>query len=116
VPGVAADLETDCQLYLPPKTTGSEATVAQASATQITIGELLMPFVELRLPAGTDVLAPVPWPIFASTYKTDYVEVPKDSGRYYVVVYVEDAHKGFPNEYRVAFIRQLHYSGARPKT
>lgn len=34
----------------------------------------------------------------------DLVELPAGSGRWYTVVAVDDVAKGFPNEYRIAFI------------
>ena len=53
----------------------------------------------LRLPAATDVRFDPGWdgPI-------DTVEVPAGSGRFYLVLDVDDVAKGFDNEYRVALI------------
>lgn len=36
-----------------------------------------------------------------------YVEVPQGSGRYYVVVIVDDVAKGFTNEYRIGYLRKV---------
>jgi len=38
--------------------------------------------------------------------KVDLVECPAGSGRIYLVLYVDDAAKGFENEYRVAIVRK----------
>lgn len=55
----------------------------------------------LLCPATTDVR----WDPTA-TGKEDVVEVPRSSGRYYIVQYVDDVAKGFPNEYRIAALSQ----------
>lgn len=52
--------------------------------------------VYLLVPAGTDVRDNI------RSAAQDVVEVPASSGRFYRVLYVEDAGKGFPNEHRVA--------------
>jgi hypothetical protein len=36
----------------------------------------------------------------------DTVEIPAGSGRFYIVLMVEDVAKGFLNEHRMAFIRK----------
>lgn len=60
----------------------------------------------LLCPAGTDVR-----PQYMGTfdhpsghYLSDLVEVPAGSGRYYLVIEVDDTAKGFPNEYRHAVL------------
>lgn len=55
--------------------------------------------VYLLLPALTDIRGPV-----NATPGQDFVEVPAGSGRTYVVLSVEDAGKGFSNEYRFALL------------
>lgn len=55
--------------------------------------------VYLRLPAGTDIRFSI-----AGGPPLDTVEVPAGTGRFYLVAQVEDSHKGFANEYRVAVI------------
>lgn len=59
-----------------------------------TTGDDWAPPIALRLPALTDV------------QPQDTVECPAGSGRLYVVLGVEDLHKGFSNEYRVAGLLQ----------
>jgi hypothetical protein len=41
----------------------------------------------------------------------DFVEVPQGSGRWYVVMNVDDVGKGFPNEFRYATIGKI-FQGA----
>ena len=53
---------------------------------------------QLLCPKGTDIYPNEPG-AFA-----DLVEVPAGSGRYYAVWYVDDVGKGFPNEYRMAWL------------
>ncbi len=52
----------------------------------------------LLLPKGTDIRPS------HTTTPADAVQVPDDSGEYYVVSAVNDVAKGFPNEYRVAML------------
>jgi len=54
---------------------------------------------ELLVPALTDLRD---W----SQEQQSQVEVPSGSGRFYNVVVVDDVAKGFPNEYRIAFIHK----------
>jgi hypothetical protein len=56
-------------------------------------------FMMLLCPALTDIRAA--WNLLSP----DLVEVPKASGRFYDVVWVDDVGKGFANEYRLAFIQ-----------
>lgn len=59
----------------------------------------------LRLPALTDIkLAFMGADGFV--HSRTYVEVPAGTGRFYRVIDFDDAHKGFPNEYRVATLRK----------
>jgi len=53
---------------------------------------------QLLLPAGTDIRD-----VSNGDYN-DVVEVPSDSGRFYNVMGVDDAGKGFDNEHRIAII------------
>jgi hypothetical protein len=64
----------------------------------------------LLLPALTDVRPALPTdPTDPSGGVTisDQVEVPKGSGRIYVVLSADDIGKGFPNEHRAALIQML---------
>jgi len=54
----------------------------------------------LLLPALTDVRD-------GSVGQQDYVQIPAGSGRWYVVMLVEDVGKGFLNEYRTATIGKV---------
>lgn len=81
----APDFQFSCQLYL-----------ASRGLLDITPGVpgQWVPPIYLRLPAFTDI-RPV-----------DQVECPAGTGRLYLVRWVEDLHKGFPNEYRVGVLEQ----------
>jgi hypothetical protein len=85
VPPGTPDVDTDCQLY-----------IASRGLVDITPGDSTawVPPIYLRVPALTDIRP------------TDQVECPQHSGRMYSVRWVEDAHKGFPNEYRVGLLEQ----------
>lgn len=54
----------------------------------------------LLLPVGTDVRGPL------NATGSDGVECPRGSGRWYVVGWVDDVGKGFPNEHRCAVLYQ----------
>jgi hypothetical protein len=87
-PAIVTDPPTDifnCQLYVAPKG------FLDITPSQPT---LWVPPIWLRLPPLTD-LRP-----------GDEVECPAGSGRTYVTRWVEDLHKGFPNEYRVGLLEQ----------
>jgi len=56
----------------------------------------------LLLPAGTDVRD-----VDCDVTDSDFVEVPKGSGRWYIVLLVDDVGKGFDNEYRIAAIAKI---------
>lgn len=56
--------------------------------------------VTLLLPAGTDVRS------FPLNPVSDMVEVPKGTGRWYIVAFVDDIGKGFANEHRCAVLGQ----------
>jgi len=62
----------------------------------------------LLCPAGSDIRD---WACFdgLAMDKPDLVEVPRESGRYYTVAYVDDVAKGFPNEYRIAYLVKNPY-------
>jgi len=62
------------------------------------------PFAGLLCPKLTDIAGM--W--VAALAGEDCVEVPAGSGRFYMVLTVEDVAKGFPNEYRHALICQLN--------
>lgn len=57
----------------------------------------------LCLPKLTDVR---PSSGFGQIIGSDVAEVPTGSGRFYDVISVDDVARGFPNEYRVATLRQ----------
>jgi len=59
----------------------------------------------LLLPAGTDVRDAAQLAGGGPPY--DIIEVVPGSGRWYVVNSVDDVGKGFPNEYRFAFLAKL---------
>ena len=61
-------------------------------------------FMELLCPRVTDIRAGDP----GNAAFPDLVECPAGSGRYYLVVWVDDVAKGFSNEYRIALI--VHYT------
>lgn len=92
VPPAAPTLaNVPCQLYLPLK----------ANSDVVLSGFLIYRVIpQCRLPKGTDVR------YSPSGANPNILEVPAGSGRNYVVTQVEDAHKGFPNEYRVAFLKE----------
>lgn len=56
---------------------------------------------ELLLPPLSDVRSPVTDSVGGTT---DAVECPAGSGRYYLVLGVDDAGKGFANEHRIAVL------------
>jgi hypothetical protein len=66
----------------------------------------------LRTPKGTDLRAP--WRPVNVGAAFDLVCVPRVTSRYYAVVFVEDMHRGFPNEYRVGVLLQYNYAGPFP--
>lgn len=78
-------LTVSCQLY-----------IASRGLVDITPGVpgAWDPPIYLRLPALTDIRP------------TDQIECPAGSGRLYNTRWVEDLHKGFPNEYRVGLLEQ----------
>lgn len=90
---------SDCQLYY-----GRQQTFdGFIDFGDTTIGQYVPPMF-LRLPKETDIKLPV---IIAGTVTTrTYVECPVGTGRFYRVLDFDDAHKGFPNEYRVACLRK----------
>lgn len=77
---------------------GRRAYPTDVVAGSPSVGSWVPQTVPLLLPKLTDVrdrsVTPTP----------DMVEVPSGSGRWYVVVSVEDAGKGFANEHRVAYL------------
>jgi hypothetical protein len=65
---------------------------------------------QLLLPPGTDIRCLA----VQNCVVSDIVEVPAGSGRFYDVFSVDDAGKGFANEFRVAFLLQTKAHGAWP--
>lgn len=84
------DVTTVCQLY-----------ATRVIGTEFTFGLPKQWFVaqQIRFPAGTDVRFDL-----SGDALGDIVECPAGSGVYYEVHQVADYHKGFPNEYRVAYV------------
>lgn len=78
--------------------------VAFSAAARLIYTELQQPITELLLPKLTDVQ---PWGLNATAPNGDCVEAPAGSGRFYVVIGVEDVGKGFSNEYRLAWMIRL---------
>jgi hypothetical protein len=70
-----------------------------ASFTEVAASNPPM-FMELMLPAGTDVR----YSPLSPGISGDMVEVPAGTGRYYYVCQVDDVAKGFSNEYRLALM------------
>jgi len=63
---------------------------------------------EILFPPGTDIRDNMSWDGVAIN-QPDFIECPAGSGRGYTVVQVDDAAKGFMNEYRVAFVFKNAY-------
>lgn len=61
----------------------------------------------LLVPAGTDLRDYSAGP----PYVMDLVEVPRTTGRWYVVLGVDDYGKGFPNEHRFAWLAKAWDNG-----
>ena len=82
-----------------------------ASAKLVPVSVQSIPII-LRLPKLTDVR----WYsfLYTSPYSTDAVECPRGSKRLYAVCQVEDIHKGFANEYRIALLSFVYYTGSWP--
>ncbi len=92
-PALGPDLTPLCQLYVYSRNqTENNFFSSDGSPSSYNLNSLL------RLPPATDVRD-----VFNAS-DCDIVEVPIGSNRWYYVVTVEDVHKGFPNEYRVAMI------------
>lgn len=60
----------------------------------------------LLLPVGTDVRSKI-----TAAPNADVVEVPAGTGRFYIVLSVDDIGKGFPNEHRAATVQQATPGG-----
>jgi len=76
-------------------------TSAGFGSSGLLVGEAAVLF-----PAATDVRDQSQGPA------GDILEIPVASGRYYYVSYVDDVAKGFPNEYRQAFVIKAFTSPA----
>jgi hypothetical protein len=98
------DVAVGCQLRAPGKQSVSLTTDPLAPTSLLVEWELL-------LPAGTDIAD-----AFSSAFGVgDVVEVPAGSTRYYWVEIVDDVARGFPNEYRIAYIRKTFDFGLWPR-
>lgn len=112
VPVGPPSLTTVCQLFIPPNIyAGSWVPYQTAGGIIQALGNRHPP-VFLRLPKGTDARCfyfqfPVPLP-------ADLVECPSGSKRLYGITWVDDIHKGFSNEYRVAMLVNVYYAGTWP--
>ena len=82
------------QLFAPP---------AISTAAQFTAGPQYGDATELLLPKGSDIRGP------QNAGYTDIVEVPAGTGRYYLVLWVDDVGRGFSNEYRLALLKQCDF-------
>lgn len=111
-PAGAPSLSPVCQLYIPPLIYHGSWLVSYNGVGNITPNHFDQIPIILRLPKGTDVRSPQIWNAIAST--TDAVECPAGSNRIYAVTLVEDLHKGFSNEYRIALLAWVYYYGAYP--
>ena len=67
----------------------------------------------LLLPALTDIRSVVTFPGGGGS-KCDIVECPLGSGRFYLVISVDDVGKGFGNEFRCAAIQATNLYGVWP--
>lgn len=65
---------------------------------------------QLLLPKRTDIRAGAQ----SANGEQDIVEVPGETGRFYLVMGVDDVGRGFSNEYRCAFIVPLFHGWAVP--
>lgn len=106
-PGRAADLTPICQLYIAGSSGANENRVSVSPFTNYFGNQ--GPGIELRLPIGTPVTHP--YGLFTGA-TFDLVELPAGSGVYYVVYLALDRHKGFPNEYRLAYLAPAFRWGA----
>lgn len=87
-------MEVECALVMGPARRRDGSNWNQAD----TSGAGFLP--TLCLPAGTDVRDS------SCGGKMDLVEVPSDSGRFYLATMVDDVAKGWPNEYRLVSIQK----------
>lgn len=90
IPGTPRIANQPCQLRAPSLTT-------RTSLTGLTVGGMTS---YLLLPPGVDIRDMNSTPISSG----DFVEVPSGSGRVYLVIYVDDIARGFPNEHRLAIL------------
>ena len=95
----APSVTCQCQLYISPRNTGTIGEYWYKTMSGPGHWSDSGPGTQVRLPALTDVRYSMP---NSGSYLTDVIECPAGSGRFYVVLSVEDRHKGFINEYRVA--------------
>ncbi len=104
VPTRVPDGESVCQLYWPRNSLGRWLHAQSGSAVDTLLKAGTM---ELRLPRNTNIQTA--WGVNPGTdwSRIALVEVPSGSLRLYAVTNVDDAHRGFTNEYRVAILAQL---------
>lgn len=95
-PFAAPDLSLKCNL-------------AYARRVHNEVGGVAHALMQLLLPAGTDIRSSV-----NHLAGGDWVEAPAGSARFYQVVNVDDAGKGFANEHRVAVLAQTTGFGPWP--
>lgn len=97
VPARAADITCPAQLYTSQRTGGEQLHIF-ASGAVFNPGAGMRQL--LRVPAGTPVSYPIA--VGVGDERFDIVECPNGSGYLWLVTIALDAHKGFPNEYRLA--------------
>ena len=80
-----------CQLYMP------EPSLWSVQQGTTNLWQMLMIG---RFPKGTAI-----WGARGGNY-SNVVEIPRQTGRYYYVNFVDSCHRGFPNEYLAALLIQ----------
>lgn len=95
-PGTAADEVSECQLYEWSRSTVPMAYYVAEPTDIKPWWFTLQQSIQVRLPPLTDVRDN------QCAESADVIECPIGTGRWYIVTQVDDLHKGFPNEYRLA--------------
>lgn len=93
---------SECQLAPPTRGAGSFPSVGSITGMTQSF------YWSVRFPALTDVRDPS-----VDLTRTDFIECPAGSGRWYFVCIVDDVAKGFPNEYRIAIVRKSLLTGGQ---
>lgn len=111
-PAIPPNVVSPCQLYISPKNTGTVGEYWYATMAGTSHWTDHGPGTSIRWPAGTDVRMWLPNMGVARLY--DVAEVPAGSGRFYIVYFVDDVHKGMTNEYRVSYCAMYLFTGVYP--